>query len=99
MASKRSPAATNAKAKEKRPTAFISAPLTVDTSFLEHALEGRGLEVIRLDKLDAGLNISDLLRKWMDRADYVIAVIGETANPNVLYEVGMASGMGKPVLL
>jgi hypothetical protein len=35
----------------------------------------------------------------MGRADYVIAVVGETPNANVWYELGMASAMGKPVLL
>jgi hypothetical protein len=45
------------------------------------------------------LSISDLLRQSMSRADYVIAVVGETPNANVWYELGMASGMGKPVLL
>ena len=99
MATKRSPTGTRNASKGKKPSAFISAPLTVDTSLLEHAVESRGIEVIRLDQSDAGASYSDLLRKRMDRADYVIAVIAETANPNVLFEVGMASGMGKPILL
>jgi hypothetical protein len=97
MASKKSPATT--KARSKRPSAFISAPFTVDTTPLVRAVEGRGIEAIRLDELGAGLSISDLLRQSMGRADYVIAVIGDAPNANVWYELGMASGMEKPVLL
>src|SRR5947209_11331818 len=97
MASKKSP--TTTKARSKRPSAFISAPFTVDTTPLVRAVEGRGIEAIRLDELGAGLSISDLLRQSMGRADYVIAVIGDAPNADVWYELGMASGMEKPVLL
>ena len=99
MASKKSPAVTKVVARHRKPTAFISAPFTVDTSPLVRAVEKRGLEAIRLNELGAGLSISDLLRQSMGRADYVIAVVGESPNANVWYELGMACGMGKPVLL
>ena len=99
MASKRPHAITTIKAKQKKPSAFISASFTVDTAPLVRAVEKRGLEAIRLHELGAGLSISDLLRQSMGRADYVIAVVGETPNANVWYELGMASAMGKPVLL
>jgi hypothetical protein len=62
-------------------------------------VEARGIEVIRLDESGSGLSISDLLRQSIGRADYVIAVVGDTANASVWYELGMASGMEKPVLL
>jgi hypothetical protein len=99
MASKKPPAATEAVDRRKKPSAFISAPFAVDTSLIVSAVEKRGIEAIRLEELGAGLSISDLLRQSMGRADYVIAVIGETPSAHVWYELGMASGMGKPVLL
>ena len=99
MAGKKTPALTKNVRKHRKPSAFISAPFTIDTSPLVRAVEKRGLEAIRLNELGAGLSISDLLRQSMGRADYVIAVLGESPNANVWYELCMASGMGKPVLL
>jgi hypothetical protein len=99
MPRKKQPAGTKTVAKPKRPSAFISAPLTVDTKSLVRAVEERGLHAIRVEELGTGLSISELLRQSMGRADYVIAVVGENPNANVWYEVGMASGMGKPVLV
>jgi nucleoside 2-deoxyribosyltransferase len=99
MASKKPPTLARVVAKREKPSAFISAPFTIDTSPLVHAVEKRGLEAIRINELGAGMRISDLLRQSMGRADYVIAVIGNTPNANVWYELGMASGLGKPVLL
>ena len=97
--SKRPSTITKIVGKRKKPSAFISAPLSVDTAPLVRAVENRGLEAIRLSELGAGLSVSDLLWQSLGRADYVIAVIGETPNASVWYELGMASGMGKPVLL
>ena len=99
MASKTPHAITKIVAKQKKPSAFISAPFTVDTAPLVRAVESRGLEAIRLSELGTGLSVSDLLWQSLGKADYVIAVIGETPNAGVWYELGMASGMGKPVLL
>ncbi len=101
MANKRPHTITKSKivAKQKKPSAFISAPFTVNTASLVRAVEKRGLEAIRLNDLGAGLSVSDLLWQSLGKADYVIAVIGNAPNASVWYELGMASGMGKPVLL
>ncbi|MDR3638499.1 MAG: hypothetical protein P4L84_32140 [Isosphaeraceae bacterium] len=63
------------------------------------ALAKRGLEVIRIDELGTGLSITDLIRESIGRSDYLIAVMGEKPNGNVLFELGMAAGMGKHVLV
>ena len=99
MSSKKLPAVAKNRVKRQKPSAFISAPFTVNTSYLVHAVEKRGLEAIRLNELSPGSSISDLLRQSMDRASYVIAVVGEAPNADVWYELGIASAMGKPVLL
>ncbi len=99
MANKKPHALTKTLARRTKPSAFISAPLTIDTTSLVRAVENRGLEAIRLNKLGVGSSVSDLLLQSLGKADYVIAVIGESENANVWYELGMASGMGKPVLL
>ena len=99
MASKKSVAATKTATKSKRPAAFISAPPDVNTSELAGALEARGLNVLRADEIGIGMSWSESLRQSLKRADYVIAVVGERPNANVLYELGMASGMDKPVLV
>jgi hypothetical protein len=99
MPNKRPHTITKIAGERKKPSAFISAPFTVDTAPLVRAVENRGLEAIRLSELGAGLSVSDLLWQSLGKADYVIAVIGETPNAGVWYELGMASGMGKPILL
>lgn len=99
MAVKKASAVTTNPPRRRKPSAFISAPATVDTSSLVSAVRNRGIEAIRIEELAPGSNFSDLLRESMRHADFVIAVIGETPNANVWYELGIASGMGKPVLL
>jgi hypothetical protein len=100
MASKKSSADPRGIAKSRRPSAFISASYSIDTNVLLRAIQERGLETIRLDETMRGLSISESIRKSMEGADYVIAVMGENPpNANVLFELGIATGMGKQVLV
>lgn len=100
MASKKSSAGTKPVPKLKSRTAFIAAPSTSDTDVLFQALRDRGIETIRLDEMMAGVSITESIRTSIEQADYVIAVMEENSpSANVLFELGMATGMGKQVLV
>lgn len=85
-------------AKRKRHAAFISAPFFIDTNVLVQVLKDRDVEPIRLDEMESGQRLQELVRKSINRADFVIAVLGDL-NPNVLFELGVATGLGKHVLV
>src|SRR5438046_2281272 len=80
--------------------ALISAPLTVDTSVLRRAMEERGITPLELDEVDAqGRSIPELLEDSLQRADFVVVVIGGgKANENVLFELGFAMALKKRIL-
>jgi hypothetical protein len=100
MVSRKTTGQTRDIAKPRRQSAFISAPLSIDTNLILQILKERGLETIRLDEMEAGQSIYELVRKSINRADYVIAVMGEgKTNENVLFELGMATGLRKHVLV
>ena len=85
--------------------AFISAPLSVDTGLLREALLHRGIKPYELDEVGAeGRTIPDLLHDCVGRADLVIGVLGGSESggggmPNVLFELGYASALGKRLLV
>ncbi|MGP0067999.1 MAG: hypothetical protein ACLQGP_30940 [Isosphaeraceae bacterium] len=100
MVSKKTTGETRVATKPKRQSAFVSAPLSIDTNLILQILKERGLETIRLDDTATGQSIYELLRKSINRADYVIAVMGEgKINEDVLFELGMATGLRKHVLV
>src|SRR5690242_4093634 len=72
--------------------AFISAPLSVDTSVIRQVLESRGLAPYEIDEVaTAGVSIPQLLADCLKRADLVVAVLGGgKSNDNVLFELGFA---------
>jgi hypothetical protein len=78
-------ARANTAAKPKKRTAFISAPLTVDTGLLADVLKEKGLEAIRVDEGVTGLSISEVIRRSISRSDYLIAIMGDKPNGNVLF--------------
>jgi len=87
-----------------KPQAFIALPREASESGLqnviEQALHNNGVEPVSISianfKSASSItaNIQDLIRK----TSFVVADVSG-ANPNVMLEVGMAMGMGKPMLL
>src|SRR4051812_11864347 len=100
MAGRKTATGTAARGKTQKRTGLIAAPLGTDLTYLRQALEERGVETFRLDSMEPGQSVFDLVRGAIARADYVIAVIGEgRARENVLFELGIAKGMGREVLV
>lgn len=88
-----------------RPFAFIAMPLKSDQlnvvydCFVRSGLTSWcGIECFRADDLCGSAEIVAEVRAAIEAAALVIADI-TGANGNVLYEVGLADGMGTPVLL
>jgi hypothetical protein len=87
-----------------KPQAFIALPREARQSGLQSVIEetfqNNGVDVVSIlipDSKAASIiaaNIQDLIRK----TTFVVADVSG-ANPNVMLEVGMAMGMGKPILL
>jgi hypothetical protein len=87
-----------------KPQAFIALPREARQSGLQSVIEetfqNNGVDVVSILIPDSkatsiiAANIQDLIRK----TTFVVADVSG-ANPNVMLEVGMAMGMGKPILL
>lgn len=84
------------------PQAFLALPLKDEASqklagAIADVLEQQGFEPI-LPPTGTGSGPADQIQGAVRRADLVVADLTGT-NPNVLFEVGMALGLNKPVLL
>ena len=100
MVSRKATSETKDTTKPKRRSAFISAPYSVDTNLILQILQERGLETIRLDEMGVGQSINEMVWNSINRADYVIAVMGVgKINENVLFQLGLATGLRKHVLV
>jgi hypothetical protein len=62
------------------------------------AVEGLGDEPIRLDRMAVPGDVRQQIASGIQHADYVIVVL-DGMRPNVLYELGLAHGQGKPTIL
>lgn len=99
MSDKRTATSTAPNASPKRRTAFITAPLSTDLTLLQQVLHERGVDSFRLDQMAVGQTIADLVRRAIQHADFVIAVVPEgPARENVLFELGLATALNKRVL-
>jgi hypothetical protein len=77
---------------------FAEAYLPVYSRIIEPAIAAAHLQPVRMDRTPSVGDIADLLRSEIDAARCLVAVVDEL-NPNVLYEVGFAHALRKPVIL
>src|SRR5712691_7087275 len=82
-------------------TAFIAAPSTADTSALRQVLQRLGLHALTVFEADLpGRTFSEIVLECIRRADVVVGVLGDgPTNPNVVFELGVARGLGKRILI
>jgi hypothetical protein len=79
---------------------FLSCPARTDTSVIRRVLEGEGVSVRSDENVEPGENVRASLIEGMQKADAVIAVLGDRPkSSNVFYQMGLADAMGKPVLV
>jgi hypothetical protein len=68
--------------------------------WIKEELTERGIEARTADELvSAGMSVPDLVETEIRRSDLVIGVVDSQSPPVLFYELGMARGLGKPVLL
>ncbi len=77
---------------------FADRHLPLYASIIEPAIAGAHLLAVRMDHTPSVGDIVDTLRAEIEAARCVVAVVDEQ-NPNVLYEVGFAHALRKPVVL
>ena len=94
-------ATTEPKQRDKpRRTAFISAPLSTNTSGIRRILQRQGIEAFTADQIVMpGSRLSDILQEAIGRADVVVAIIDSGVNSNVFFELGFAQALKKRTLI
>jgi nucleoside 2-deoxyribosyltransferase len=88
---------------KEKPEAFLALPLkdAVSSALAEQiaeVLREQGIEPVLPTDLGAAGALPDQIQHAIRRAEVVVADLTGT-NPNVLFEVGVAIGLSKPVLL
>lgn len=83
--------------------AFVLMPFETEfnhiySQLIKPALEDEGFEVRRADSTFDQQNILRTIVHNIDVADLIVAEL-TTSNPNVFYELGIAHGLNKPVVL
>ena len=84
----------------EKPTVFVSyskADYQLAAS-IRRLLEGRGIEVLSEDQLDAGEYIQSSIRSLIGKSDAVLALISEDPSSWVLHEISEAQKQQVPVL-
>lgn len=80
-------------------TVFVGATLGYDLRPVSLALLERGLELATFQSVSASDSAANSLRRQIDAADAYIAFIGSEEFGAVVFELGIAVGLEKPVLL
>lgn len=80
-------------------TCFISAPFGVDTSLIRNTLEANGIRWLDQTTIDLGTSWLEKLDSVLQRSDFICAVLPESQHGNILFELGIAYGKGKPILV
>jgi nucleoside 2-deoxyribosyltransferase len=79
---------------------FVSAPAEVNTSPIIEILKKRGISTNDFYSLGAGSPILSSVEDEIKACDFLLAVLSpQKCNPNVTFEIGLAKGAKKPILL
>lgn len=79
---------------------FISAPVKLDTSLLRKALERRGVSWTDAAAAEPAASILSTIWTAIQQSDFVCVVLPERSeNRNVLFEMGLATGLNRPLLI
>jgi nucleoside 2-deoxyribosyltransferase len=84
--------------KSRLKNCFISSTFGTDTSNLRKALDRAGIKWVDFTSFEVGSDLSKAIRNALGKADFVCAVLGREPNLSVMFEMGMATGLRKPVL-
>jgi hypothetical protein len=84
--------------RERTGKVYISAPRTVDLEPLRTALRENGFQPITLEDVPVGGSLAKVVREACLLSDFVVAVLDPELDRNVMYEIGVADGLNRPVL-
>lgn len=84
---------------ESQLNCFIIAPQGSLSDLLQQQLNQEGVLCLRLDLSNPPWLPSVQVTSLIDRADFIAAVIDGSPSPNLYFELGLAMGKGKPLLL
>jgi hypothetical protein len=80
-------------------TCFIAAEHSAERSLLRRQLEQRNVVCYSIDKTPVSDSLPTLIVQLIQQSDFVAGILSHQTSANVAYELGVASGMGKPLLL
>jgi restriction endonuclease len=80
-------------------TCFIAAEHSLERSLLRRQLEERQITCFSLDRVATVSGPTGSVYALIRRSDFVVGVLSSNANPNVVFELGVALGLKKPLLL
>jgi len=88
---------------QEKPQAFLALPVNDAASKalaeqIGQTIRQQGIETMLVTDVGSDGVLSDQIQSAIRRAEFVVADL-TGANPNVLFEVGMAFGLNKPMLL
>ena len=84
---------------ERIKTCFISGPAEANIGPVRQALIARGVDVLGLSDVAAGTSWQAALISSITQADLVIGVLTQHDSANMMFELGIAAGYRKPVLI
>jgi hypothetical protein len=78
---------------------FISCPIDVNIDPLRRSLVNHGIEVRDAFSLPPGASIVRVIESAIREVDFVCAVVTSDISSNVIFEIGLAYGIRKPLFL
>jgi len=80
-------------------TCFIAAEHSAERSLLRRQLEERQITCFSVDKVNASGGPSVSIHALIQRSDFVVGILSLHTSMNVTFELGVALGLNKPLLL
>ena len=80
-------------------TCFIAAEHSAERSLLRKQLEQRGVSCYTFDRGQSSSTSAASIVSFIQESDFIVGVFSRPTSPNIAYEIGMAAGMQKPLLL
>lgn len=77
---------------------FLSASYDTDLSLIKSVLAENNVETFDLYDFSIGSSIQDILKRKLRQSDFAVFVVSKESK-NVLYEIGVCEGLGKPSLI
>lgn len=83
---------------KKKLKCFISSNADADLRAIRKVLSDLNVEVDNLYDFSIGLTLTDLMKRKIREADFIIGIFPNDSR-NVLFELGIAEALGKPIFL